>query len=45
MPKKIVTIIITLEGVEKMTTELCEEYFFHQRCMKTAKNTVMVPQF
>ena len=47
MPKKIkfLTIIITLEGIEKMTTELCEEYFFDQRCMKTAKTTVMAPQF
>ena len=48
MPKNInsTTIIITLEGIEKvntekMTTKQSEEYFFHQRCEKTSTNAVM----
>jgi len=40
-----VTIIITLEGIEKikpekkMTAKVSEEHFFHQHCKKTATNT------
>ena len=52
MPKNInsITIIITLEGIEKidtekMTAKQSEEYFFHQRCQKTSTNTVMASQF
>ena len=48
MPKNInsITIIITLEGIEKrktkkMTTKQSEEYFFHQRCEKTSANFEM----
>ena len=42
-----ITIIITLEGIErmnteKMTTKRSEEYFFHQRCKETSRNFVMV---
>ena len=46
-----ITIVITLEGIEKMKTETkmttrqFEEYFFHQRCQKTSTNTVMASRF
>ena len=42
-----ITDIITLEGIEKIktkkkkTTKQSEEEFFHQRCKKTATNTLM----
>ena len=45
------TTIITLEGIEKiktekeMTTKQSEEYFFHQRCMKTTTNIEMPCRF
>ena len=52
MPKDInyITIVITLEGIEKiktekMTTKQSEEYFLYQRCMKTLTNTVMASRF
>ena len=52
MPKNInsITIIITLEGIEKidtekMTTKQSEEYFFHQRYEKTSTNAVMASRF
>ena len=52
MPKNInsITIIITLEGIEKiktekMTTKHSEEYFFHQRCEKTSANFEMASRF
>ena len=52
MPKNInsITIIITLEGIEKintekLTTKQSEEYFFHERCWKTSTNTVMASRF
>ena len=53
MPKNInsITIIITLEGIEKiktekkMTTKQSEEYFFHQRCEKTSTNFEMASRF
>ena len=52
MPKNIhsITIIITLEGIErtnteKMTTKRVEEYFFHQRCKKTSTNFLMAFRF
>ena len=44
MPKNInsITIIITLEGIERINTEKVtkrsEEYFFHQRCEETSTN-------
>ena len=45
-----ITIIITLEGIErinteKMTTKRSVEYFFHQRCKKTSTNFEMASQF
>ena len=46
-----ITIIITLEGIEKiktekkMTTKQSEEYFFHQRCEKTSTNFEMASRF
>ena len=48
MPKKInsIIIILTLQSIEKIktekqkTTKQSDEYFFHQRCKKTATNTV-----
>ena len=45
-----ITIIITLEGIErinteKMTTKRSEEYFFHQRCKETSTNFVMASRF
>ena len=48
-----ITIVITLEGIEKIKTEKkkkneanqCEEYFFHQGCKKTATNSVMAFRF
>ena len=52
MPKNInsITIIITLEGIEKintekMTTKRSEEYFFHQWCKETSTNFVMASRF
>ena len=52
MPKNInsITIIITLEGIERintenMTTKRSEEYFFHQRCKETSRNFVMAFRF
>ena len=53
MPKNInsITIIITLEGIEKINTEKkmtkkrSEEYFFHQRCEERSTNTVMASRF
>ena len=52
MPKNInsITIIITLDGIErinteKMTTKRSEEYFFHQRCKETSRNFVMASRF
>ena len=52
MPKNInsITIITTLEGIErinteKMTTKQSEEYFFDQRGKKMSKNTVMASRF
>ena len=55
MPKEIncITIIITLEGNEKIktekkkkkTTKQSEEYSFHQRRKETATNTVMASRF
>ena len=52
MPANInsITIIITLEGTEKiktekMTTKHSEEYFFHQRCEKTSTNFEMASRF
>ena len=45
-----VTIIITLEGIErinteKMTTKRSEEYFFNQRCKETSTNFEMASRF
>ena len=45
-----VTIIITLEGTErintgKMTTKRSEEYFFHLRFKETSTNFVMASRF
>ena len=52
MPKNIncITIIITLEGTErinteKVTTKRSEEYFSHQRCKETSTNFVMASRF
>ena len=52
MPKNInsITIIITLEGIErinteKMTTKRSEEYFFHQWCKEMSTNFAMASQF
>ena len=52
MPKNInsITIIITLEGIErinteKMTTKWSEEYFFHQRYKETSTNFEMASRF
>ena len=46
MPKNIncITIIITLEGIEKIktlkrTTKQAEEYYFRQRCEKKKNNS------
>ena len=52
MPKNInsITIIIILEGIErikteKMTTKRSEEYFFQQRCKETSTNFEMASRF
>ena len=52
MPKNInsITIIITLEDIErinteKMTTKRSEEYFFHQRCKDMSTNFEMASRF
>ena len=52
MPKNInsITIIITLEGTERintenMTTKRSEEYFFHRRFKETSTNFVMASRF
>ena len=52
MPKNInsITIIITLEGIErinteKVTTKRSEEYFFHQRCKEMSTNFVIASRF
>ena len=52
MPKNInsISIIITLEGIErtnteKMTTKRSEEYFFHQQCKETSANFEMASRF
>ena len=52
MPKNInsITIIITLEDIErinteKMTTKRSKEHFFHQRCKETSTNFEMASRF
>ena len=53
MPKNIfnsTTIIITLKGIERITTEKIttkqsEEYFLHQGCKETSTNFVMASWF
>ena len=45
-----ITIIITLEGIEKMKTEkndnkTLRRIFFHQRCEKTSANFEMASRF
>ena len=52
MPKNInsITIIITVEGTErinteKMTTKRRKEYFFHQRCKETSTNFEIASRF
>lgn len=47
----LITVIITTEGSEriktekKMTTKQSKKYFLHQRCKKTATNTIMISTF